>query len=316
MDIKKIYFSHLRNEAHYEILVIVDKLLIKFPTVKTLVNQFYTLFAQLLGREKLLVDASKKSPLTEELAETDKRIDRDTTAIRDAVKSAMNHFTPAIAKAGKELYNRMKEFGNIREKPYEEESAAIQVLVNDLQTKFAAQVTTVGISAWVSELAAAETAFTALYLQRNADDAARSQDSMKEVRREIEDVYRKMIFIIQNELNTVGDGNCGQFTLELNEAIKYANGHIHHRTKHDIAEATIKSIEDQPCIGRPIIVIPDVWFSHKELVPTVDFTFSFRNNILPGNAEATVHGIGDFKGKKTVTFTIVDAGPTPLTDAE
>jgi hypothetical protein len=306
MNIKRADFNHLRNEAHYEILVVADSLLTKFPKVKALVNVFYTLFAQLLAREKLLVDASRKSPLTGELVATDKRIERDVTAIRDVVKSAVNHFTPAIAKAGKELSNRLKELGNLRDKPYEEESAAVQVLVGDLQTKFAAQVETVGLSAWVSELSAAETAFSALYLQRNAEDAARSQGNMEQVRKEIESVYRKMIVVIENNLNTAGEAICGQFALELNEAVKYANEHIHHRTRHDIAEATVKSVEDQPCTGRPVIFFPEVWYERRELVATVDFTFAFRNNILPGNAEVTVYGIGAFKGKKTVTFTIVD----------
>jgi hypothetical protein len=316
MNIKRIDFSHLRNEAHYEFLVVFDSLLTKFAKVKALVNVFYTFFTQLLAREKQLVDASRKSLLTGDLADADNRIDRDIASMRGAVKSAMNHFTPAVAKAGKELYIRMKEFGNIREKPYEEESAAIQVLVSDLQTKFATQAATVGISALVSELSAAETAFTTLYLQRNAEDAARSQDSMREVRKEIEDVYRKMIIVVENNLNTVGEAVSGQFAMELNEAIKYANEHSHRRKKRDIAEATVKSIEDQPYIGRPVIVIPEVWYGHQELVPTVDFTFAFRNNILPGNAEVTVHGVGAFKGKKTVTFTIFDNGPAPLADAE
>jgi hypothetical protein len=316
MSIRKIDFTRLRNEAHYEIMVVVDSLLSKFSAVKSLINMFYTLFLQLLNREKLLVDASKKSPQTEELAEIDKRIDRDVTAIRDAAKSAMNHFTPVIAKAGKELYNRLKEFGNIREKPYEEESAAVQVLVNDLQTKFAAQVTTVGLSPWVSELSAAETAFTTTYLQRNAEDAARSQDSMKEVRKEIEEVYRKMTVLIENNLNTTGETTCGQFVRELNEAIKYANEHIHRHVRIDIDSATVKSIADQPYTGRPVIFIPEVWHEHRELVATVDYTFAFRNNIQPGNAQLILRGIGDFKGRKSVTFTIFGDGPAPLTDAE
>jgi hypothetical protein len=311
MDILRIRFAHLRNEAHYEILVVFDSLLTKFPAVKSLITLFYTLFLQLLNREKLLVDAAKKSPLTEDLVDADKRIDRDTVAMRDAVKSAMNHFTPAIAKAGKELYIRMKDFGNIREKPYEEESAAVQVLVSDLQTKFAPQVSTVGLTPWVAELAAAEAAFTAIYMQRNTEDSARSQDNMKEVRREIEAVYRKMIVVIDNNLNITGEATCGQFARELNEAIKYANEHIHHRVKTDIAEATVNTVEDRPYTGRPIVFIPEVWHDHRELVATVDYVFAFRNNIQPGNAELILRGAGNFKGKKTVTFTIADVGPAP-----
>ena len=311
MIINKIKFTQLRNEAHYEFLVVFNSLLNKFAAVRSLVNAFLTTFTQLLEKEKQLVDAAKKSPLTEKLAEADRRIDRDVTAIREAIRSAMHHFNASIAEAAKQLNVRLKDFGNIREKPYEEESAAVQVLVSDLQTKFASQVSTVGLGPWVSELNDAEAAFTALYLQRNAELAALPQENMAQVRKDIEDVYEKMITTVQNSLNTTGEATSGQFARELNEAIRYANEHAHHRTRLDIAGATVLSIPDQPYTGRQVIVIPNVWYEHVPLILATDFNVSFADNIQPGNARLTVRGIGNYKGSKTVTFNIVVA-PVPV----
>ena len=305
MEIKKIRLSHLRNEAHYEFLVVFDSLLNKFPAVKALINNFYTPFTQLLDTEKHFVDAAQKSPLTDKLVEADNRIDRDITAFRNTVKASVNHFNTAIAEAAKSLYLRLKEFGYISKKPYEEESAAMQIFVSDLQTTFAQQVQTLGLAQWVAELADAETAFTNLYLQRNAEKAARPQGSMKHTRKNIEAVYRKIITTVQNNLDTTGEATCGRFALELNEALKYAGNHIRHRKKTDIAEATVAAIPGQPCTGRQVIVIPDVRIDGVPLVLATDFTVAYKNNILPGNAQLVIRGTGDFKGSKTVTFNIV-----------
>ena len=304
MNIRRIKFKQLRNEAHYEILVVVNSLLSKFPAVKALISVFYTLFTQLLEQEKQLVDATKKSPLTGKLAEADKRIDRDITAIRDAIRSAMNHFNASIADAAKQLNIRLKDFGNIRDKPYEEESAAVQVLVSDLQTTFSSQVQTVGIQQWITELSEAETLFTNLYLQRNAEEAGRPQGNMKQIRKDIEAVYDKMTTTIQNNLNTTGEATSGRFVLELNEAVKYANDHTYHKKKTDIAETTVASIADQPYTGQQVIVIPDVRHENMPLVLATDFTVSYSNNIQPGNARIVLRGKGNYKGVKTVTFNI------------
>ena len=296
-------------------MFVVLNLINKFANVKALISVFFTPFTQKLDAEKKLVDAAKKSPLTEKLADADKRIDRDITAIRDAIKSAMNHFNTAIADAAKQLYARLGDFGNIRDKPYEEESAAVQILVNDLQTTFASQVQLVGLQAWVSELAEAEAVFTNLYLQRNAEEAARPQGNMAQARKEVEAVYQQIVTTVRNNLNTTGEGTCGQFTKELNEAIKYANDHAHHRTKLDIAAATVKTIADQPYTGRQVIVIPEVWYEHVPLVLATDFTVAYADNIRPGNAQLIIRGKGNYKGSKTVTFGIVVA-PMPVADAK
>jgi hypothetical protein len=201
---------------------------------------------------------------------------------------------------------RLKAFGNIRQKPYAEESAAVQLLVEDFQTRFAYQVQAVGIAQWIAELSAAETEFTTLFEQRNTEKANRPQGSMKDIRKEIDAIYGKIIVAVQNALNINEDTANAEFAAELNAEIKYFNEHAHHRTKHDIADATVESIDNRDFTGRQIIVIPTVWYKQKQLVLATDFNVTYRNNIMPGNAELTIHGIGDFKGQKTVTFYILE----------
>ena len=146
MAIKKIRLSHLRNEAHYELFAVFHSLLDRFPAVKQLVNSLYATFAELLDREKQFVDAAKESLLTAKLVEADRRVDRDVSAMRHIIRAAKNHFDPATVEAARQLFGRLKDFGYVCTKSYEEESAAVQVLVGDLQTAFAPQAQAVGLT--------------------------------------------------------------------------------------------------------------------------------------------------------------------------
>jgi hypothetical protein len=51
--------------------------------------------------------------------------------------------------------------------------------------------------------------------------------------------------------------------------------------------------------------MPQVRYEDRMLVFATDFTVTYSNNIQRGNTELIVHGKGEFKGKKIVTFNIV-----------
>jgi hypothetical protein len=307
MKILTIYFTYLRAEAHYQFLLLVQKLLNTYYAVVAIVADLLPQFNELLTLESKLVDAVRASEYTAELAEIDKRIDRDIVGINAAVKSALHHFDPDVVKAAQNLELRLKSFrGEIDKKSYEEESAAVKILVADLQTTYAAQIAKVGIVEWVAELSAAQAVFEQLFITRNAELAGRPQERLSDVRKQIDAVYRLMMERIDayNVLHT-GDDTCLQFVNELNREIAYFNEHSHRHAKVDIAHAVVASIPDKPYEGEPVIVLPEVMYEGKKLVFTVDYEVSYKNNNSPGTATLTVHGKGSFKGQKIVSFNII-----------
>jgi len=308
-SIKIIQFNYLRNEAHFEFLVVFMNLLDRFPGVKAIVQMFLPRFLELFNLLKKLVDAARKSPYTLKLAEADKRIDRCIAGIKAVILSALHHFDPLVVEAARMLNDRLKDFGRIRSKAYEEESAAVQLLIDDLRGKYAAQVTAVGLDVWVTELAAAEAEFSQLFELRNTERALHPQERIRDVQHEIEQLYRKMIALIDADLITNGDTVSGEFAKELNTDISYFNEHNHRQTRKDIINATVEPIGTQPCSGEPVLVIPVVRYAEegkpvRKLVFSVDFTVTYRNNVNVGNAELIIHGKSAFKGTKTVTFNI------------
>jgi hypothetical protein len=299
-----ISFGKLRNAAHYEFMVVFLSLMLRFPTVRSLVMSFFQTFSTLLEEEKHLVDTERKSPLTEKLAEVDKKIDKYITGIKHAVKSNLSHFDPDVVNAAKVLTIRLKALGNVRVKPYEEESADVQVLLDDFRNRFPHEVHVLKLEEWVDQLEIAENEFTQLFEERSIEMVNRPQDSLKKLRKEIDDVYKNMIIVIQADLNINPDPSTLEFAKVLNEQIKYFNEHAHHKIKKDINDANVETIPDQSYTGKQIIVIPVVHYEKEELILGTDFTLTYKKNIESGNAEVIIHGKGSFKSKKIVTFSI------------
>jgi hypothetical protein len=301
-----ILFKFLRGEAHFEFLTLFDQLLNEFPAVKYLVTQFYEEFSNLLAQEKKIVDAQKSSDYTKQIADADHRDDRLITGIRDMVSAALHHFDPAIVAAAQSLWLRLKAFGEIQAKSYEEEAAAIDILISDLRSaEFAPKVDLVGLTPWIDELAEAVAHFEFLLDQRNTEDANRPKERLREVRRQIEAVYRNMVAHINSAATINTSDTYTEFINRLNSRITYFNDHNHHPAPQNIRTADVEVSAEQPYTGKAITPIPLVSLGGKELFFAKDFTLTYKNNIQPGVAEVHIAGKGTYAGRKIVTFRIV-----------
>jgi hypothetical protein len=310
MKINTINFSKLRNEAHYEFLLVVYHLLDGFPEVKNLIGALYAAFLDLLQLEKKLLDAARLSIYTQKLADLDLRIDRDVSGIKAAVNAALYSLTPAVVEAAHQLQARLKEFGDIKTKSYEEESAAIEVLLNDFMGAYSSQATLLGLTSWIADLQAAESEFAALFSQRNAELSNRPKERLKDVRRQIEQLYYQITGVVDANIVLNGEATCGEFVRQLNEQVKYFNEHSHHQTKHDLAPAAVDSIADQLLDNGAATPIPVVHLTNDKgvtvkLIFAKDFTLTYKDNNRVGTASVIIHGKGAYKGTKMVSFNIV-----------
>ena len=218
----------------------------------------------------------------------------------------MHHPDPASVKAAKRLETRLKAFrGEIAKKPYEEESAAVKILVTDLQSAYASQVSLLNLSVWVNEIAAAQAAFEQVFILRVSERTTLPTERMKDLRRDIEAAYRQIIERIAAYTVLNGTGTTGAFIERLNVEITYFNEHIHHHTPIDIDLATVATIADQTWENKPLTPLPTAMYEGHELVFAFDYDLAYHNNDRPGNATVTLLGKGAWKGKKTVSFTIV-----------
>jgi hypothetical protein len=301
-----ILFKYLRAEAQYEFMVLFGNLIQAYPAVKTLLGTMVDNFAALLAVEAKLVDAQRISIYTAEIAEADKRDDRLVTGIREIIIASMRHFDDKVVQAATALYDRIKIFGNIDAKSYREEAAALRLLLADLTGKFSTEVATVGISNWVYELSLAFADFERLLKLRDDEEAKLPQERLKDVRREIEALYHVMIKHISAAALLDTTDLYTEFIAKLNVEVTYFNDHNHHPAPKDLKKAVVDTVPEQIYTGREITPLPVVHLNDTELVFAKDYFLTYKNNTDPGTATLNIHGKGAYKGRKSVTFNILE----------
>jgi hypothetical protein len=309
MKISTIRFSYQRNEAHYQFLLLVKQLFGIDPGVAAIVAELLPQFYTLLELEGQLVDAVRASEYTKRLVEIDRRLDRALAGLSIAIEAALHHPDPEVVKAAERLKLRLKAFrGEIERKAYEEESAAVKILVADLQGAYSPQVSTIGLGVWVSEIAAEQTAFEQVFLLRSAEHVERPQENLRDVRKEIEAVYRRITERINAYTVMNGTATTGVFIGKLNDEITYFNEHSHRRHAKDISLTTVASIPDQLWDGsQPVTPLPVATDEDgNELVFARDYDLRYHSNDRPGNATVTLHGHGAWKNRKAVSFNIIE----------
>ncbi|MDR0728735.1 MAG: DUF6261 family protein [Prevotellaceae bacterium] len=304
-----------RNEAHFEFMGVFKGRLNEYPDAETVVQEYVDDFDELLTAEGKVVDAQKKSSYTAQIVEADHLDDQLVLGIKESVTAATRHYDPTVAAAAIRLHDRIKVFGQIPTKSYEEEAAAISILLTDLQSPaFAADVTTVGIGGWLTQLAAALANFKSLLQLRNDEYAENlPQENTKEIRSKIDAVYHKMTNRIDAAAELDSTGLYDEFIMHLNADIRYFNEHNTHRhAKKDLGtgdHTVVEPIETQRYTEKPITPIPKVYYRiegkpTEELSLGKDFTVTYKNNTDVGTALLTIHGKGAYKGQFTVTFNI------------
>ena len=223
MEIKNVHLSHLRNEEHYQFQTEFNDLVIRFTPVTLDIEAAYTTYLPLYGNEAEALDVIRKSSLTTPIVEADHLRGTTYRGMCDTIDGATHHFLPAKQEAAERLKLVTDHFGNINPKPYDEQTAAINAIVNDMETEYAADVATVGIADWVTELKANNIAFETLMDERYTQESGKTQLKMKEVRIEIDEAYSTITKRIDALGIVNGTETYAPFVKELNKRIEKFN---------------------------------------------------------------------------------------------
>ncbi|MDR0412495.1 MAG: DUF6261 family protein [Dysgonamonadaceae bacterium] len=307
MKIDSLELDHLLNETHYQFMLDYYDLLGAHPNVVSIVTSLMPKFSELLTIEGKFVDAVKVSFYTEKLAESDHRRDRAVVGFTTAVRSALHHYDPKCLEAARRLEVRIKTFREeIATKTYMDETAAVKVFIDDLEGTFEADVTQLGLTGWVEEMAIAQNDFQTYFTNRASEMADRPEGQLRNIRRQIDTIYRGMTKLIVAQILINGEKGYGHFVKDLNYRIEYVKEHSHHHAKIDIKDAVIATIPDQVYEGKPVIVLPEVSFEGKKLVFAADYEVTYKHNDRVGTASLSVHGKGAYKGSNITRFNIVE----------
>ncbi len=166
-DILKI--TALNNPASLQVQA-------KYDALNVFKNDLETLFKK-----------STANPITAEIENLDKRRDNAVSGILAVVNGFSYHFDLAIANQAKTVLEYLKIYsGNIANENYNAETATINNMVSDFETKpeLIAALTALNLVAWKNELKAANADFSTQYIARTIDLATASPDNLKTKRLE------------------------------------------------------------------------------------------------------------------------------------
>ncbi|GKT30575.1 hypothetical protein ADUPG1_001572 [Aduncisulcus paluster] len=214
----------LRNDEHFQFQTELKGLVEQYTPAALGIEAAWAVYEPLYTDESNALNVIRKSAVTSELAEADHYRDSLYRGICDTVKGATNHYNSAVKVSANRIEIAIDHYGNINVKSYDEQTAAINSLLSDLKNDYAADVSQLNIGEWLIELQTANTTFETLMKERYAEDSGKTQLSMKDVRRQVDEVYRTITERIGALVIVNGEEAYSGFVNELNQRIeKYNN---------------------------------------------------------------------------------------------
>jgi len=193
MQINKIDLTKMRNDEHFQFITEFKNAVNKYGGAEKLkIQSQYTQFLTLYVQEDEAFKKIVKSAITEEIQAADKYRDRIFRGMADMVKVALNHFDEGVLAAGKRLKILFDTYGNLAQKPLNEETSAVYNILQDLNNVYKNDAAKINILDWMGELQAANEKFSQLVENRYEESAMKTDLVLKEVRTQVDTVYKSM----------------------------------------------------------------------------------------------------------------------------
>ena len=219
MKIKKVSLHNLRNDEHFQLHTEAKDAVGKFGAAALKVQAQFAAYLAAYSDEDEALKKVVKSALTADIQDADKRRDLLFRGMTDANKAALNHFNPSVQKAASRLKILLDTYGNLAQKPLNEETSAVYNLLQDLNGKYAADAALTGIAAWAAELGAANEAFSRLVQDRYEETATKTDLVLKQCRAKVDEAYRATIERIDALVVVEGETAYSGFIRQLNAVV-------------------------------------------------------------------------------------------------
>jgi len=230
--IEEVALSRFRNNEHFQYLTEVDRLVNANQVSALNLDSIYPEFKNLLNKEDNAMRTELGSIRSKTIEKFDALRDNSWKAIYLRVKA--NELSPIAAEVeSAQIIKRAFDlYGDVRSLSYNEESAAINNLTNDLmQQPRWDHVTRLGLQQWVAELRSANDQFQSNFNLRSTEFSGRESGNVRAIRLQIDPIYSRMVNRINAsiELN-IASYQVDNFTKELNEKIRYYQIRVNTRT--------------------------------------------------------------------------------------
>jgi len=189
MKIEAFFRKHLRNDEHFQFHTAVRDLIIKEGAQTLKIQTQFAAYQTLYDREDEGIKKVSKSFLTDKIHKADKARDDIYAGMVLINEGSLRHYSEPIREAAERLKILFDTYGNIPQKPLNEQTSAVHNILQELKGEYLAATQTVGINGWVAELETRNAAFDALMLERFDEAAAKTDIVVRTARRELDAAY-------------------------------------------------------------------------------------------------------------------------------
>lgn len=241
MTVLKLKLKYLHNEEHFQFMTDFKSLVVKSESKKLNIEAHFAEFLVKYDTENEVLQKIRKSDITSKISDMDSERDELYRGILFAVKSATTHFNMNTRAAAERVSILTEKAGDVIRKPYNEETAAISTLVQEAKGAYATDFATIGLTDWIDIIDTKNKAFVELMNNRYSDLSVQTEFNMKEIRSEIDEIYRSIVTRIQALLIITPSPELETFVKELNVRIGKYNHNIALRKGRKIDDSKLNS---------------------------------------------------------------------------
>jgi hypothetical protein len=220
MKFLRIDLFALRNEEWFQFFTEFRDVVYKYTSRRLDIETLFILFLTFYDHADEALEIIRKSLETELLNKADQKRDHTFRGFVDAVKSARNHFDPNKQLAAEQLFIIIDHYGNIARNAPNEETAALHNFIQEMIGKYAPQIAMLDFDEWIKELTNDNQAYEDLVKQRNIEIVSRTKYRMTTIRKQLQEVYRKIVERIESLIIVQGETDYAEFVNEMNGYIK------------------------------------------------------------------------------------------------
>jgi hypothetical protein len=223
MKIIAIKTSHFRNNEHFQFHTEVKDIITKHGAAALKIQAQFDAYLPLYEKLDEGIKKINKSAFTADIQDADRARDEIWSAMKHMNAAALRNPAQEVRESAKRLKIIFDTYGNVAKMPLNEQTAAIYNLLQDLQGKYAADVTAARLKTCVDELQASNAIFENLMKDRFDEAAAKTDVVVKEARAALDEAYRDIAVCINALTLMEGAAVYEQFVRALNVVVeKYA----------------------------------------------------------------------------------------------
>ena len=220
-EISDINIQRMNNGAHFTFVSNILARAEADAAVKEKASELVSNFKAAVTAEDEALKISQKSLLTDDIAKADNDRDALYAGYKKAVEGFLAMPVADMAQAAKVLSQHIKDYKINTAGQLDKETGLLVNFITDLEGKFSTQVTTLGLTAFVTNLKEANERVRTLTLQRTNEKMGITVGALKTARTASDDAYRALVKMVNALALVFGEKDYTSF-------IDYVNTEITH----------------------------------------------------------------------------------------